>query len=88
MMFQEKIDLNFSEHKLAIEVDEKEHPERPKTNEEEREENLKDQFGCKIIRINSDAEDYDIFVEIGKIHNHIIESTKKFLIEKILNQSV
>ena len=86
--FRKKIDLNFSEHKLAVEVDEKEQPERPKTNEEEREKNSKDQLGCKIIRINSDAEDYEIFVEIGKIHNHIIESTKKFLIEKILNQSV
>ena len=37
------------------------------------EENLR----CKFIRINPDAENYDIFIEINKIHNPIIESTKK-----------
>ena len=36
----------------------------------------KEKRTCKFIRINPDAENY-IFVEIGKIHNHIIESTKK-----------
>ena len=65
-MFQEKTDLNFSEHKLAIEVDEKEHLERPKTNEEEREKNLKDQLGCKIIRISSDAETMMFLLKLVK----------------------
>ena len=65
-MFQEKTDLNFSEHKLAIEVDEKEHFERPKTNEEEREKNLKDQLGWKIIRISSDAETMMFLLKLVK----------------------
>ena len=38
---------------------------------------IKKQLGCKFARINHDAENNDIFVEIGKIQNHIIESTKK-----------
>ena len=37
----------------------------------------------KFIRINSDEKDFDIYVEIGKISNQIIESTKKSLIDKI-----
>ena len=35
------------------------------------------ELGCKFIRINADAENYDIFVEVSKIQNHIIKSTKK-----------
>ena len=38
---------------------------------------MQNDTGCKFIRINPDTEDYDICVEIGKIYNHIIESTKK-----------
>ena len=52
---------------------------------------MKIELGRKFIRTNPDAEIYDIFVEIGKIQNHIIKSsktltkksTKKYLIEKI-----
>ena len=43
----------------------------------------KKKLGCKSIRINPDAKNYDIFVEIGKIQNHIIESTKKSLIDDL-----
>ena len=42
----------------------------------ERQVAIEKKHGCKFIRINTDVENY-IFVEIGKIHNHIIESTKK-----------
>ena len=35
------------------------------------------------MRINPDAENYDIFVEIGKTQNHIIESTRKSLIDDL-----
>ena len=77
-----QIDLNFLEHKLAIEVDEKGHTDRDEKKENEREEKIKKELGCKFIRINPDAENY-IFVDIGKIQNHIIESTKKSLIVSI-----
>ena len=36
-----KIDFNFSDHKLAIEVDEKGHTDRDEKNENEREEKMK-----------------------------------------------
>ena len=42
-----------------------------------REEKIKKELGCKFIRISPDTENYDIFVEIGKIQNDIIKSTKK-----------
>ena len=77
-----QIDLNFLEHKLAIEVDEKGHTDRDEKKENEREEKIKKELGCKFIRINPDAENY-IFVDIGKIQNHIIESTKKSLIDDL-----
>ena len=42
---------------------------------------------CKFIRINPDEKDFYMDIEISKIDNHIIESTKKLtkksLIDKI-----
>ena len=55
---------------------------KKKKKENEREEKIKKELGCKFIRINPDAENY-IFVDIGKIQNHIIESTKKSLIDNL-----
>ena len=76
--------MHFLEHELAIEIDEKGHTDRDekKKKENEREEKIKKELGCKFIRINPDAENY-IFVDIGKIQNHIIESTKKSLIDDL-----
>ena len=75
-----QIDLYFSEHKLAIEVDEKGRTDRDeKKKENEREEKIKKELGCKFIRINPDAENYDIFVEIGKIQVYITKSNKEKL---------
>ena len=61
-------------------MDEKGHTDRDekekkKKKENEREEKIKEKLGCKFIRINPDAKNYDIFVEISEIQNHIIEST-------------
>ena len=39
----------------------------------------KKELGCKFIRINPDAENYDIFVEIGKIQVYITKSNKEKL---------
>ena len=73
-----QIDLYFSEHKLAIEVDEKGRTDRDeKKKENEREEKIKKELGCKFIRINPDAENYDIFVEIGKINDYIAQTNKE-----------
>ena len=84
-------DLYFPEHKLAIEVDEKGYTDRDEKTGIERQMAIEKELGCKFIRINPDAESYNIFVEIGKIQNHIIKSTKnltktstkKSLIDKI-----
>ena len=38
---------------------------------------------CKFIRINSDEKDFDVYVEIGKMYNYNIRSSKKSLIDKI-----
>ena len=37
---------------------------------------IEKKLGCKFIRIDPDTKHYEIFVEISKTHNHIIESTK------------
>ena len=45
---------------------------------------------CKFIRINCDQQNFDIFVEISKIQNHIVrpnkELTKKSVINDISNK--
>ena len=44
---------------------------------------IKKKLGWKFIRINPDAENYDIFVEIGKIKDYIVESNKEVKIKEI-----
>ena len=65
-----RIDLYFPEHKLAIEVDEK---GRNIDYEIKRQKAIEKELGCEFIRINPCAKDYDEYVEIGKIYNHVIE---------------
>ena len=77
------IELYFSKNKLAIEADEKGHKDKKKCDEDEREKTMKEHLDYEFFRINPDGKDFNIYVGIGKIHNHIIESTKKLLIEKI-----
>ena len=54
-----------------------------KKKENEREEKIKKELGCKFIRINPDAENYDIFVEIGKTNDFIAQSIKEAEIKEI-----
>ena len=54
-----------------------------KKKENEREEKIKKELGCKFIRINPDAKNYDIFVEIGKIKDYIAESNEEAKIKEI-----
>ena len=86
-----KIDLYFLKHRLAIEIDEKGHNNGNIGNETERQKAIEKKLDCEFIRINPDGKDFDVYVEIGKIYNHIKESnkkltkesTKKSLIDKI-----
>ena len=59
----------------SIESDEKAHMDRKKTKKEDREKYLKKYLGCEFIRINPDKDDFDVYVEIGKICNHNNKST-------------
>ena len=65
------IDLVFPEHKLGIEIDENEHTERCKTKERKRKEVIKN-VGFKIIRINTDKEDFEIFDGISEIQDFFL----------------
>ena len=71
------IDLDFPVHKLGLEVDENGHIDKFEAEEKERQKAIEKETGFTIIRINPDKENFDIFVEIGKIQNYIVESTKK-----------
>ena len=57
--------------------------EMKKKNKNEKEEKMEKVLGCKFIRINPDAEYYDIFVEIRKIKSIIAQSNKEAEIKGI-----
>ena len=61
----------------------KKNTDRNEEKENEREEKIKKELECEFIRINPDAENYDIFVEIGKIEGYIARSNKEAEIKKI-----
>ena len=69
-----RIDLYFHEYKLARDVDELGHTDRNIDYEIQRQ-----RTWLRIYRISPDAEDFNIFKEINKIHRHI----KQSLIDKI-----
>ena len=73
------IPFYFPEYKLAIEVDEKGHIDRDeeKVKIKKRQKAIEKELDCEFIRINLHTENYNIFIEIGKIHNHIIKSIKR-----------
>ena len=79
-----RIDAYFVKNILAIEVeDEQGHNGRSIDYEIERQK----EFGCKFIRINPAKKNFNIFVEISKIHSFIVKSTKK-LTEKSIKKSL
>ena len=67
-----QIDAYLPEYKLAIEIDENDHFDRNINKEITTENRNKQKLPCKFIRINPDKKGFNIFVEIGKIFNHII----------------
>ena len=66
------IDLYFSEHKLGIEIDENCHLARLGVKEKEREEIINNE-GITLIRINPDKEGFHVFDEISEIQDFIYE---------------
>ena len=55
------IDLVFPVHKLGVEMDENKHMDRLKSEEQKRSKIINKETGLKIIRINADRENFDIF---------------------------
>ena len=82
-----RIDAYFPKYKLAIEVDEQGHNSRDIGYEIERQKAIEKELDCEFIRINPAKEDFNIFVEIGRIHSFIAisikNSTKKTLIDEL-----
>ena len=68
--------MYFSEHKFAEEIDEKGHIDRNQNKENERQTKIEKRINCKFHRINPDAENFDIFVEISKIQNQMKKKWK------------
>ena len=78
-----RIDAYFSKHNLAVEVDEGGHKDRDLECEIERQKALEKELGCKFIRIDPARENFSIFNEISRIHNHIVKAREKSLLKKI-----
>ena len=81
-----RIDAYFRKYKLAIEVDEQGHNDRDIDYEIRSQKAIEKELGCEFIRINPGEENFNIFVEIGKIQNYIVKSTKKLLIDGFSNK--
>ena len=60
------IDFYFPKYKLAIEVDELGHKDRDQTKENKRQNNLKEYFDYKFIRINTDEENFYVYDGLKK----------------------
>ena len=64
-------------NKLAIEGDGKGLKDRNEYKEFERERAIMKYFDCKFIKIGPDEKYFDMYVEIGKICNHVDKPSKK-----------
>ena len=53
----------------------------------QRQKAVEDKLGCEFFRINPAKEHFNIFVEIGRIQNYIVKSTKK-LTEELTKKSI
>ena len=80
------IDLYFLAHRLAVEVDEKAHLNRNGDEDKKREKEIKEELDCEFSSINPSKERLNINVELGKIYNHIIESTKKLAKKSLIDK--
>ena len=70
-----RIDLYLPSLKLAIEIDENNHADRDPSYEQAREERIREELGCKFLRINPDASDFKLASCVGRIVREIIRDT-------------
>ena len=79
--------MYFSEHKLVVEIDKKDHIDRNQNEESERQRKIENHSDCKFIHIiNPGVEGFDIFVEISKIQNYSNKSNEKKLKSKFAEE--
>ena len=71
---------------MAVEIDEKTHLDRNENKDKKREKEITEKLDCEFIRINPSKEHFNINAELGKIHNHIIESTKKLAKKSLIDK--
>ena len=71
------------EHKLGVEIDEYGHADRDFEYEQSKQLMIEKKLGCKIIRINPDATDFNIYKMINQIRMHIKQSNKKSIIDDL-----
>ena len=69
-----RIDLYLPSQKLAIEIDENNHADRDPSYEQEREECVQEELGCKFLRINPDASDFKLSSCVGRIMREILHT--------------
>jgi very-short-patch-repair endonuclease len=62
-----RIDLYFTDAKIAVECDELGHRDRDPVYEMEREEYIKHHLGCRFLRFNPDHKEFNIFMTINKL---------------------
>ena len=75
--------MYFSEHKFAVEIEEKRHTGRNQNEENKRQTRVEKHSDCKFFhRINPDAESFDIFLEISKIKDYITQSNEQKIKEQ------
>ena len=86
-----RIDIDFTEYFLAVEIDEKGHTDRNLIFEEKRQKTLEKKLNCTFIRINTSKESYGADYKASRIQMFISNFTKtkiKELEDKIKNLSV
>ena len=72
-----RIDAHFPKYNLALQVDEQGHNDRDIEYEIGRQKVIEKELDCEFIRINPAEENFNILVEVGKIQNCIVKSTRK-----------
>ena len=71
-----RIDIDFTEYFLAVEIDEKGHTDRNLIFEEKRQKTLEKKLNCTFIRINTSKENYDADYEASRIQTFISNFNK------------
>ena len=72
--------MYFSEHKFAVEIDEKGYTDRNQDEEDERQTKIEKHSDCRFFhKINPDSEDFGMSLEISKIQNYITQSNEEKL---------